>query len=91
MKVKNYTSQKYSLTFLLNTLREDVFLTDSGKLFHCLGTEEQNEPSNIAVFDLGAAREPFVDDCSVRLSDCDIHVVLRRTDIWIGVRLMRAL
>ena len=59
--VKNYTSQIYSLTFLLKTLREDAFLTDSGKLFHNLGAEEQNEPSNIAVYDLGTAREPFVD------------------------------
>ena len=74
IKVKNRAFQIYSLTFRLKTLREVTFLTDSGNWFHNLDAEEENERSNIAVFDLGTAREPFVDDLSVRLSVCEIGV-----------------
>ena len=74
IKVKNHALHLYSLTFLLKTLREVAFLTDSGNWFHNLGAEEENERSNIAVFDLDTAREPFVDDLSVRLSVCEIGV-----------------
>ena len=41
-------------------------LTGSGKVFHSRGAEEENEPSYIAFFDLGTAREPLVVDLSVR-------------------------
>ena len=58
IKVKNHAFQIYSLTFRLKTLREVAFLADSGNWFHNLGAENENEPSNIAVFDLGTAREP---------------------------------
>ena len=68
MKVKNHAFQIYSLTFRLKMLREVASLTGSGNWFHNLGAEEENERSNIAVFDLGTARQPFVDDLSVRLS-----------------------
>ena len=47
-------------------LREVDFLTDSGKVFHSRGSEEENEPSYIALFDLGTASEPLVVDLSVR-------------------------
>ena len=47
IEVQNYTSQIYSLTFRLKILREDDFLTDYGKLFHNLGGDEQNDPSNM--------------------------------------------
>ena len=74
IKVKNHAFQIYSLTFRLKTLREVAFLTDSGNWFHNLGVEEENGRSNIAVFNLGSAREPYVDDFSVRLSNCEIGV-----------------
>ena len=48
-----------SFTNRLKSLREVDFLTDSG------GAEEENEPSYIAFFDLGTAREPLVVDLSV--------------------------
>ena len=54
-------------THRLKSLREADFLTDSGKVFHSRGAEEENEPSYIAFFDLGTAREPLVVDLSVRL------------------------
>ena len=56
-----------SFTHRLKSLRDADFLTDSGKVFHSRGAEEENEPSYIAFFDLGTAREPLVVDLSVRL------------------------
>ena len=55
-----------SFTHRLKLLREVDFLTDSGKVFHSRGAEEENEPSYIAFFDLGTSREPLVVDLSVR-------------------------
>ena len=55
-----------SLTHRLKSLRHVDFLTVSGKVFHSLGAEEENEPSYIAFFDLGTARKPLVVDLSVR-------------------------
>ena len=45
----------------------------------------ENEPSHIAVFDLGTAKEPFEVDLSVRLCVCDI--VISSSVIYKGVRL----
>ena len=56
-----------SFTHRLKSLREADFLTDSGKVFHSRGAEEENEPSYIAFFDLGTAREPLVVYLSERL------------------------
>ena len=53
-------------THRLESSREVDFLTDSGKVFHSGGAEEENEPSYIAFFDMGTAREPLVVDLSVR-------------------------
>ena len=78
-----------SFTHRLKSLREADSLTDSGKVFHSRDAEEEVEPSYIAFFDLGTAREPLVEDLSVRLCDCDIGV--RRSDIYAGVRLFSAL
>ena len=39
-----------------------------------MGAGEENERSNIAVFDLNTAKEPFVDDRSVRLRVSDTGV-----------------
>ena len=55
--------------FKTHVLREGAFLTHSGKSFHNLGAEHENEPSNIAVLDLGSSKEPSVDDLSVHLCD----------------------
>ena len=55
-----------SLTHRLKSLRQVDFLTVSGKVFHSLGAEEENEPSYIAFFDLGTARKPLVVDLSVQ-------------------------
>lgn len=55
------------LAFFLKALREGAFLTDTGKWFHNLGVAHKNELSTIATFDVGAAKEPSVDDLSVRL------------------------
>ena len=71
IKVKNHAFQINSLTFLLKMLREVDFLTDSSNWFHNLGAEEENGRSNNAAFDLGTAREPFVDDLSVQLRVCE--------------------
>ena len=48
------------------SLREVAFLTDSGKVFHSRSAEDENEPSYIAFFDLGTAREPLVVDLNMR-------------------------
>ena len=55
-----------SLKLLLKSLRELDFFTVSGRSFHKRGADEENDPSYIAFFDLGTAREPFVVDPSVR-------------------------
>ena len=55
-----------SFTLPLKSLRELDFFTVSGRSFHKIGAEEENDPSYIAFFDLGTAREPFVVDLSVR-------------------------
>ena len=47
-------------THRLKSLREVGFLTDSDKVFHSRGVEEENEPSYITFFDLCTAREPLV-------------------------------
>ena len=47
------------------------------------------EPSNIAVFDLGTAKEPFKVDLSLRLCVSDIGI--SSSDIYKGVRLLSAL
>ena len=44
----------------------------------------ENEPSHIAVFDLGTAKEPLEVDLSVRLCVCDI--VISSSVIYKGVR-----
>ena len=56
-----------SLTFRLKSTKVVDFLTEPGKSFHNRGAEEENDPSYIAFFDLGTAREPFVVDLKVRL------------------------
>ena len=53
--------------FLLKALSDVDFLTDSGNWFQSLGAVEENERSNIVVFDLGIDNVPFVDDRSVRV------------------------
>ena len=47
------------------------------------------QPSYIAVFDLGTAKEPFEVDRSVRLCVCDIGI--SSSVIYKGVRLLSAL
>ena len=56
-----------SFTHCLKSLREADFLTDSGKVFHSRGAEEENETSYIGFFDLGTAREQLIVDLNVRL------------------------
>ena len=58
--------QMCSFTHRLIFFGEIDFLTDSGKVFHSRSAEEANEPSYIAFFYLGTAREPLVVDLSVR-------------------------
>ena len=41
---------------------------------HIRGAVHENEPSNIAVFDLSTAEEPFEVDLGVRLCVCDIGI-----------------
>ena len=49
--------------FLLKALND----FDSGNWFQSLGAVEENERSNIVVFDLGIDNVPFEDDRSVRV------------------------
>ena len=51
--------------FLLKALSDVDFLTDSGNWFQSLGAVEENERSNIVVFDLGIDNVPFEDDRSI--------------------------
>ena len=60
-------------------------MVTSGSRFHNRGAVHENEPSNIAVFDLGTAKEPFEVDLSVRLCVCDIGIC--SSVIYKGVRL----
>ena len=62
------------LIWVLKQLKEGAFLLASGNRFHKRDSVHENEPSNIAVFDLGSAKEPFEVDLSVRLCLCDIRI-----------------
>ena len=77
------------MTCVLKQLIKDAFLVTSRSCFHKGGAEHKNESSNIAVFDLGTAKELFEVDLTVRLCACDIRV--NNSDIYKGVILLSAL
>ena len=76
------------MTCVLKELKEDAFLVTSGSLFHNRGAVHENEQSNIAVFNLGTAKEPFEVDLSARVCVCDIGI--SSSVIYKGVRLFSA-
>ena len=61
----------------------------SGNRFHERGAVHENEPSNIAAFDLDTAKKPFEVDLSVRVCVCDIGI--SSPCIYVGVRLLYVL
>ena len=65
------------------------FLEASGNWFHNRGAIHEKEPSIIAVFDLGTAKDPFEVDLSVHLCVCAIGIC--SSDIYDDVRLLSAL
>ena len=66
---------KHKLSDLrLKKFKEHAFLETSSSLFHYRDAVHENEPSNISVFDLVTAKEPFGVDLSVRLCVCDIGI-----------------
>ena len=62
------------------------FFVASGNWFHERDAVHENEPSNIAVFDLDTAKEPFEVDLSVRVCACDIGI--SSSGKYVGVRLL---